>query len=129
MPSGYRVRREPLDDSSLVVVRGGLLQLAALREAAVAAFVRFGEYGISVYAAPTAGDIDDLARTRLQHHEWLTITTVGDLRRAGLRIVPTFRRPHCTVLLPDLDADLDRLLRCQTVVAINPHAEIDEDEQ
>lgn len=127
--AGYRVPKEPLDDSALVVVRGGLLELPKLRVAAIAAFHRFGEYGVSVYAAPTAGAIDDLARNQLQRHEWLTITTVGDIRRAGLEIIPTFRRPHCTVLLSDLDADLDRLLGCHTVVAINPHVVIDEDEQ
>lgn len=89
---------------------------------------RFGEYGVSVYAAPDAGSIDDVARTFLRTHRWLTITTVGDLRRAGLEILPTFRRPHCTVMLRDLHADVDRLLGCQTVVAVNPHAETLEDE-
>ncbi|MET0728233.1 MAG: hypothetical protein ABWZ76_08035 [Acidimicrobiales bacterium] len=37
-------------------------------------------------------------------------------------------RLHCTVLLPDLDADLGRLLECHPVAAVNPHAETLEDE-
>lgn len=127
--AGYRIRNEPLYDRSLVVVRGNRLERATLRDDAVVAHARFGQYGISVLAAENAGAIDDLARTRLDRFEWLTITTVGDIRDAGLEIVPTFRRPHCTVMLPDLDADIDRLLRCNNVVAINPHYEADEDEQ
>ncbi len=127
--TGYRIRNEPLDDGSLVVVRGNRLERETLRVDAMAAHTRFGQYGISVFAAEDAGAIDDLARARLARFEWLTITTVADLRRAGLEIIPTFRRPHCTILLPDLEADLDRLLRCHTVVAINPHHESDEDEQ
>lgn len=126
--AGYRIRKEPLVDGSLVVVRGGLRHPLDLRRDAERARVRFGQPGISVFAARDAGAIDDLARSRLHEHEWLTITTVGDIRRAGLEIVPTFRRPHCTILLPDLDADLRRLLGCHTVVAINSHAERPEDE-
>jgi hypothetical protein len=126
--AGYRIRREGLNDGSLVVVRAGLLERAKLIAAATKAFGRFGGYGVSVFAAPDAGSIDDLARTRFKRNRWLTITTVGDIRRAGLEILPTFRRPHCTVMLPDLNADVDRLLRCQTVVAVNPHATTLEEE-
>jgi len=51
---------------------------------------------------------------------------VGAIRGAGLEVRPTFRRPHFTVMLPDLDADLDRLLTCDTVVQDNPHAKAPE---
>ena len=46
---------------------------------------------------------------------------MGTLRAAGLEVRPAFRRPHYTVMLPDLDADLDRLLACDNVVRDNPH--------
>lgn len=63
--AGYGVRNERLDDGSLVVVRGNRLGRAALRVDAVAAHARFGQHGISVFAAEDAGAIDDLARARL----------------------------------------------------------------
>lgn len=125
--AGYRIRREQLQPG-LVVIRGDLLDRDLLRVDAERARRRFGQYGISVMAARDAGAIDDLARTVFRRFEWLTITTVADIQRTGLEILPTFRRPHCTVLLPDLEADLDRLLRCQTVLAINPHAEAEIEE-
>ena len=47
--------------------------------------------------------------------------TAGSLRQAGLELLPTFRGPHYTLLLPDRDADLRTLLSCENVVRINPH--------
>ena len=35
-------------------------------------------------------------------------------------MLPTFRRPHLSILLPDLDADLDRLAACHTVSPSQP---------
>ena len=45
----------------------------------------------------------------------------GTIRAAGLELVPTFRRPHYTVLLPELDSDIERLLRCNNEIRRNPH--------
>jgi len=115
-----RLRREyPTDD--LVVVRGGLLDETRLRADATLTFRRFGEYGVSVLAAPGDAMLDSLARTTLRREATLALLRVGDIRRAGLEVRPTFRRPHYTVMLPDLDTDLRRLVACENTVQVNPH--------
>ena len=121
--SPLRVRRESLADDALVVVRGGLLDPTRLRRDALLTFIRFGVYGVSVMAAPDEAALDDIARTTLQRESVLTIMTAGAIGDRGLELRPTFRRPHYTIVLPDLDADVDRLVSCDNVVWPNPHHE------
>jgi len=121
--SPLRVRRERLSDDALVIVRGGMLSADELRIDAVRAFERFGEYAISVLAAPEPGDLDRLEQTALRRFNIVTLTTAGAIRRIGLDLVPTFRRPHYSVLLPALDADIARLMGCENEVRTNPHFE------
>jgi len=116
----YRVRKESLPDDALIVLRGGLLEFNSLRADADAAATRFGLPGISVFGAPDDAAVEKLGATRLVRFDVLTLVTAGDIRTAGLEVLPTFRRPHYTVLLPDLVDDLYRLLACDTVVRINP---------
>ena len=117
----FRVRRDSLPDDTLVVVRGGTLDRDELIADAERALRRFGESGISVLAAPSDEDIDALAQTTLRRYERLTLTTAGAIRLAGLELRPTLRRPHYSVILPDLNADVDRLIGCQTEERTNPH--------
>ncbi len=119
--SGLRLRREDVADDALVVVRGGRLDRARLRRDAILTLRRFGEYGISVLAAPDEAAFAVLASTTLQRERVLTLMRMGTLRAAGLEVRPTFRRPHFTVMLPDLDADIDRLVACDNEVRANPH--------
>jgi len=119
--SPLRVRRESLADDSLVVVRGGALERDELVADAERAFRRFGEHAISVLAARSEKELDALASTTLRGYELLTITTAGAIRRAGLELRPTFRRPHYSVMLPELNADVDRLVRCENEEWTNPH--------
>lgn len=119
--SPFRVRLEALADDELVVVRGGLLEVDRLRRDAVMAFRRFGEYGVSALAAPDESALDVIARTILLGEGVLTLATAGAIRRTGLELRPTFRRPHYSVMLPDLEADLIRLVSCENVVQDNPH--------
>ena len=126
--SPLRVRNEQLADDGLVVVRGGLLDVETLRVDAVRAFERFGEHGVSVLAVPDEAAMQEIG-TRLRLNEVLTLMRVGEIRRAGLELRPTFRRPHYTVMLPDLDADLIRLAACENVVRTNPHFEAPEAER
>ena len=116
-----RSRRERLADDSLVVIRGGVLDKTLLRVDAERTFRRFGEHGVSVLAAPTDEDFDLLARTVLRRYERLTVTTAGAIRRTGLELRATFRRPHYTVMLPDLDADVERLAECENEQRANRH--------
>jgi len=119
--TGFRTRREVLADDALVVVRGGAMDLDALRLDAERAHRRFGEYALSVLAGPDDDAIDQLARTVLRRHEVLTLVTAGAIRSAGLELRPTFRRPHYSVILPGLDDGVIRLMTCQTVERDNPH--------
>ena len=47
--------------------------------------------------------------------------TAGAIREAGRELRPTFRRPHCTVMLPDLDADVERLTSSENEQRVNPY--------
>ncbi len=117
--SGYRRRHEDVADDAVVVVRGGLLDRARLTLDATLAFRRFGEYGVSVLAAADEAALDVIASSTLQREPVLTLMRMGTFRAAGLEVRPTFRRPHFTVMLPDLDADIDRLVACDNVVRDN----------
>lgn len=83
----------------------------------------FGEFAISVFGAADETELEALAAGRLNRFELLTVTSAGAIRRAELAVLPTFRRPHYSILLPDLDADLRRLLRCQNEVRVTAHYE------
>lgn len=122
-PHRFRVRLEALPDDSLLVVRGGLLDPTSLRADAQAAMLRFGGYGISAFAAKDEAALDALASQRLGQFEALTLMTAGALRNAGLSFAPTFRRPHYTIFLNDLEGDIRRLLQCHNEVRLNPHFE------
>ncbi|HEV2068840.1 MAG TPA: hypothetical protein VGR26_03510 [Acidimicrobiales bacterium] len=47
-------------------------------------------------------------------------------RRAGLERRPTFRRPHYSVMLPDLAADVERLTSGENEQRLNPHFQCEE---
>jgi hypothetical protein len=119
--SPYRVRTEQLADDALVVVRGGDLDIDVIRSDAVAAHARFGKYGISVFGAADLAAVDVLARDRLAQFEVLVLMTAGTIRRAGLELRPTFRRPHYTIMLLELDRDIDRLMSCERVQRANQY--------
>jgi hypothetical protein len=115
--SSYRIRDEFLPGDAFLVVRGGLLEITALRADAEAARRRFGTGGVSVFGAADATDVEVLARSRMVRFD---VLTHGVLRAAGLETVPTFKSPHYTIMLPNLEADLRRLLACENVIWVNP---------
>ena len=119
--SPFRVRRERLADDALVVVRGDDLSIPFLRRDAVRAYRRFGEYAVSVLGASDGDALDALAAGVLIRFEVLTLMRVGTIRAAELEVRPTFRRPHYSIMLPDLDAEIIRLTRCENVSWSNPH--------
>lgn len=82
---------------------------------------RFGVYGVSVLSAADEAALDDIAATTLVRESALTLMQAGTIRSAGLELRPTFRRPHYTIVLLDLDADLPQLVACENVVQPNPH--------
>lgn len=57
----------------------------------------------------------------LRTFDVLTVMTAGALRQSGIELRPTFRRPHYTVMLPGLDQDIFRLLRCDNGRRVNDY--------
>jgi hypothetical protein len=119
--TGFRVRREALADDALVVVRGGMLVDESLRRDARIAFLRFGEYGVSVLAARNDESMRQVAAGPLRQSAKLTLMTAGAIRAAGLELRPTFRRPHFTVIFPGLNEGVSLLQACENEVIDNPH--------
>lgn len=124
--SPLRVRQGSAPDDALFLVRGGELAAETLRRDAIRAYRRFGEYGVSVLGASSEEDIGELAGGLLRRFEVLTVITAGALRQSGIELRPTFRRPHYTVILPDLDEDIFRLLRCENERRVNDAYEPEE---
>ena len=84
----------------------------------------YGSFGISVFALRGA-TIDELAQQApLVRFAELTVVTVGELRRVGVRLEATGRnRRHFTVMLDDLDGGTEALLSCRHQVWMNPYHE------
>jgi hypothetical protein len=100
-----------------------------IRSDAIAARNRFGEHGISVFSAVDEATLDALSRNRLAQFDILVLMTAEAIRGAGLELRPTFRRPHYTIMLPDLDRDIDRFIQCDNVRRTNPHHVRSEEER
>jgi hypothetical protein len=85
-------------------------------------FQVYGTYGISVFAVRGA-TIHELAQqVPLVRFAQLALVTVGAIRAAGLDLLPTGRNPrHYTVVLPDLEASVDRLCSCERLLWSNPY--------
>jgi hypothetical protein len=82
----------------------------------------YGTYAVSVFAAHGVS-VDELAQEPpLVRFEVLTLMTVGAIRAAGLRLVPSGRNPrHHSIDCDDLDDGVSRLLRCEHRVYVNPY--------
>lgn len=105
------LRDEEPPDDVVVVVRGGEMNSAYVRKAAISSHDEFGIYGISVFAALEV-DAMTLCRSEpgLAGYGKVRLSTAGRLRALGFVLLPTLDRPHFDVVLPDLDDDtLDRL--------------------
>ncbi len=104
-----------------MVVRGGDLSEQEIRRDALRTRRRFGGVRHLRARTPSERALDEIAREVLVRFEVLTVLSAGVLRRSGLELRPTFRRPHFTVMLPVLDEDVERLLRCENERRINVH--------
>ena len=121
----FQVRREPPPGDDVVVIRGGDDNAEKLRrhaERTHRAYVLDGRsfYGLSAYCA-----LDELAGRRLYRqlasYRVVRLSTVGRLRAAGLWLLPTFARPHFTIVVPSAErAALDSLLACFDPASHNP---------
>lgn len=113
---------DELNDDTVIVVRGGTLSGADVRDDALAAFEVYGVYAISVFAILET-TLDELAqRPPLVRFDELTLMTVGAIRQNGLRLVPTGRRKlNHSIEFDDLAEGLGRLRSCEHRVVVNPY--------
>jgi hypothetical protein len=123
------VRDERPPDDATMVIRGGPESASRLREHAERTneyFTLDGEpaWGVSVFCA-----LDDVGEaslpgllSRFASYRIVHLPTAGQVRRAGFEILPTFGRPHFTVVLPDAgQATLGRLLDTLGAAEPNPY--------
>ncbi|MEQ9164418.1 MAG: hypothetical protein RLN74_17005 [Ilumatobacter fluminis] len=119
----------PTSDAA-VVIRGGPDTLSLLRSHARRlnrAFLLDGEpvFGVSVFVA-----LDDVGAAsergvlsgKLRSYPSIYRCRAGELFERGLGLLPTFARPHYTVLLPELEA-VDDLAAALGTLLPNPYAE------
>jgi len=130
--SAPRIRRSPIPDEAVLVLRGDELEAEILRADAERFHRRFdewGRYGVSAFVASEPEEVEVLCETRLQRFETVLIFRRSDLVEAGIEVVPTFRRPHVTLANADLDALVKALLSCEHRALTNRHFERDERER
>jgi hypothetical protein len=128
MPDELRphVRDEPVPDDATVVVRGGPDSLDKLPQHATRtnrAYQLDAEplWGVSVFLALDAtGDasLDGILGGRMSSYRIVHTSTAARVRAAGFDFLPTFRRPHYTLVLPDTSQGTVEML----VAALGPGA-------
>lgn len=112
------LRDEPLPDDATVVVRGGpdsLDKLVLHARRTSRAYVLDGEslLGVSVFLAigETGDDsLNGILAGRMRTYRVVYTATVARVRESGFGLLPTFRRPHYTLTLPDTSEPTIRTL-------------------
>lgn len=105
------IRNEAPPREATVIIRGGpdaADKLVTHAERVRRAYVLDGQpvLGISVFAALDdigPASLDGLLAAKLATYRVIHQTPLGDLLDAGFAVLPTFGRPHMTVVLHDLD--------------------------
>jgi hypothetical protein len=91
-------------------------------------WARHGFFGVSVFGAPE-DDLVALSRAvrAIGRRRMLRVTRCGELRAAGLEVMPTFANPaHYSVVLPDVSTRTFGALRaCFSTTQPNPGYEPD----
>jgi hypothetical protein len=121
------VRVEPLPRTATIIVRGGPDTAEKLRTHAQRvrrAFLLDGDpvLGISVFAALDdigPDSLDAILSAKLSTYRVVHLVTAGELAEAGFEMLPTFGRPHMTLLLSSQD-QVESLLEVLGPVQANP---------
>jgi hypothetical protein len=122
------VRDDPTPRDAVVLIRGGpdaVEKLVAQAERVRTIFVLDGEpvLGIPVYAALDdigPASVDGILADKLVTYRVVHLVPLGELAGAGFTVLPTFRRPHMTVVLGGLDR-VEPLLAALGPSQRNPH--------
>jgi hypothetical protein len=119
-----RIRRTPLTDDALLVVRGDELDQRILRADATRfrrRFAAWSRYGVSALVARDDIEVASFCETRLDRFPTVIVYRRHDLEVLGVEVVPTFRTPHVTLAQPDLDSLVNALLTCEHRKVKNPY--------
>jgi hypothetical protein len=82
----------------------------------------WARYGLSGFLAYDEGDVDELARGRLQRFPVLAVFERAVLEGAHFEVVPTFRSPHVTIAFTgELASRLDDLWKLAHEERANPY--------
>lgn len=122
------VRQEAAPDPATLVVRGGLdsiakLQAHAGRTARAFALDGVPALGLSVFAALDdigSGSLDGILTGKLSTYQVIHLVTAGEIMDVGFTLLPTFARPHFTLLLTK-PSEVDQLLDLLGPPRKNPH--------
>ncbi|MHB1536194.1 MAG: hypothetical protein ACYC1D_16605 [Acidimicrobiales bacterium] len=89
-----------------VVVRGGTMQILDVAFAVEKCRTEHGVLGLSVYAGQLQS-LEDLCATASLPHPQVRATTLDRLASSvpGVVLLPTFRAPHYTLVLPDSESE------------------------
>jgi hypothetical protein len=120
---------EPVPGHGHCRVRGGLDSVAELtahaaRTARAYALDGVPVLGVSLFAALDdigAASLDGILAGKLSTYRVVHLVTAGDLLAAGYVLLPTFGRPHLTLVLKSLD-QLEPLLGVLGPARANPHS-------
>ncbi len=91
-----RVRRAPIPDDAVLVVRGDDLDPDTAKGQAEAFRRRFPawhRWGLSAFYTRSDDEVDDLAADQLERFPVRVVLPIGRLVEAGFQILPTFRTP------------------------------------
>ncbi len=124
------VRSEGLRSDDVIVIRGGpdavqKILAHARRLNTIYVLDALPVLGVSIVAAMDdlgPASLPQLLATRLASYREVHLPRAGDLIAAGFELLPTFDRPHFTVVLPDASpASADRLLKAVGPASDNPY--------
>jgi hypothetical protein len=122
------VRRAPIPDEAVLVVRGDELDANVLAADAARFHRRFkawGRYGVSAFLATDDAEVDALCETRLRQWAIAIVFTRSALEAGGIEVVPTFRTPHVTLAHAELATLVQGLTSCEHRAVVNPYHEPD----
>jgi hypothetical protein len=126
------IRDDTPPEDTTVVVRGGPNSIEKLVRHAVRmnrAYQLDGRafWGVSVFLAldeTGEASISGLLSGRMRTFRIVHTPILGQLHTAGFEVLPTFRRPHFTLVIPDAaPGTLERLLSALGPGAVNPYHE------
>lgn len=120
-PTQPRIRKAPVPDTAVLVVRGDVVTAAITAHDAEQFARRFRDsdfVGVSGFYAASDDEVDALCEVRLSNFATVAVFSRADLAAAQIDVVPTFRTPHVTLACDTVGHLVFRLTHC-------PHRQFD----